>query len=331
MDRIAHLSSSNRDELFRETASRKHMTPAVVEKDFWVCYLLQKLFSDEEISRHLLFKGGTSLSKVYGLLDRFSEDIDLVLEWKAITDEDPFVHRSNKKQELFIEEQRRRAGEYVTNMILPMLESRIGDICSLTPHPDDPGKVEVGYPDTFSSGYLKPAVLLEIGPIAGWLPNSVHPIHPYAAEEFPQQFDEPSCEVLTISAERTFWEKVLILHKEAHRRNDVVLPRASRHYYDVMRMALSNVRAAALGNLGILDDVAWFVQRFYPSSWARFDLARPGTMKLVPPPVVESAHRRDYSEMQEMIYGPRPSFDEILGVIGALETEINSLQAGGIQ
>lgn len=115
MDHIAHLQARDRDMMFGEAASRKHMTPAVVEKDFWVCFLLHNLFSDEEVSRYLLFKGGTLQSKVYGLLDRFSEDIDLVLDWKAITEEDPFAQRSNKKQEQFIEEHRRRAGEYVTS------------------------------------------------------------------------------------------------------------------------------------------------------------------------------------------------------------------------
>lgn len=327
MDRVAHLPERDRDVLFGEAASRKRMTPAVVEKDFWVCFLLQKLFSDGDISKHLLFKGGTSLSKVYGLLDRFSEDIDLVLEWKAITEEDPFAQRSNKKQEQFIEEQRRRAGEYVLSSILPMLKREVGDICTLTPDQDDPGKVEVRYPGTFSSGYLKPAVLLEIGPIAGWLPNEAHSIQPYAAEVFPEQFKVRSCNVLTVAAERTFWEKVLILHKEAHRSNSAVLPRASRHYYDVMRMARSPVRKSALGKLNILADVADFVQRFYPSAWARFELAKPGTMKLVPSSEVEAAHRRDYNEMQEMIYGEKPTFDEILGEIETLEREINALPA----
>lgn len=327
MDHIAHLQARDRDMMFREVASRKRMTPAVVEKDFWVCFLLHKLFSDAEVSKFLLFKGGTSLSKVYGLLDRFSEDIDLVLEWEAFTDEDPLAPRSRNKQEQFVSEQRRRAGEYVTRKILPMLKDRIGTICELLPDQDDPGKVEVRYPGAFSSGYLRPAVLLEIGPIAGWLPNENHSIQPYAAEVFPDQFKTKSCKVLTIAAERTFWEKVLILHKEAHRSNSEVLHRASRHYYDVMRMARSSVRKVALGDLNILADVSGFVQRFYPCAWARFDLARPGTMKLMPSSEVEAAHRRDYSEMQEMIYAEIPSFDEILSEIQVLEKEINDLPA----
>ena len=80
MDKIAKLPSDQRSELFQETAARKGMTPNVVEKDFWVCWVLGKIFSTPSISEKVMFKGGTSLSKVFGLIERFSEDIDLILD-----------------------------------------------------------------------------------------------------------------------------------------------------------------------------------------------------------------------------------------------------------
>lgn len=98
MDNIAHASEQVRKELFGETAARKGMSPAVVEKDFWVCWILGKIFADESLSRRLLFKGGTSLSKAFGLIRRFSEDVDLILDWRQITDEDPSAERSNSSQ-----------------------------------------------------------------------------------------------------------------------------------------------------------------------------------------------------------------------------------------
>ena len=100
MDSVARLTSAERHELFAETAARRSMTPAVVEKDFWVCWTLGKLFSHPDLSQLLMFKGGTSLSKVFNLIERFSEDIDLILDWRVVIGvDDPLGVRSNSKQE----------------------------------------------------------------------------------------------------------------------------------------------------------------------------------------------------------------------------------------
>ncbi len=99
MNRVAALSANQRSELFTVTAERRGLgSVAVIEKDFWVCWTLKRIFEHAELSKLLIFKGGTSLSKVFGLIDRFSEDIDLVLDWRAVTDEDPMAERSNSKQ-----------------------------------------------------------------------------------------------------------------------------------------------------------------------------------------------------------------------------------------
>lgn len=84
MDKIAIGSATDRRDLFLESASRLGMNPAIVEKDFWVCWILRRLFAEPTLKDHIVFKGGTSLSKVYGLIDRFSEDIDLILDWRLL-------------------------------------------------------------------------------------------------------------------------------------------------------------------------------------------------------------------------------------------------------
>ena len=100
MESVARLSSAERRELFAETAARKGMTPAIVEKDFWVCWTLGRLFAHPDLSRLLMFKGGTSLSKVFNLIERFSEDIDLIPDWRVVVGEDdPLAERSATKQE----------------------------------------------------------------------------------------------------------------------------------------------------------------------------------------------------------------------------------------
>ena len=101
MNKIANLNPDQRKEVFIETAVKKGISPAVVEKDFWVCWTLKHLFSIDEIKSKIVFKGGTSLSKVFGVIDRFSEDIDLILDWELLGyckgQKDPFYkHSSNR-------------------------------------------------------------------------------------------------------------------------------------------------------------------------------------------------------------------------------------------
>ena len=130
-----------------------------------------------------------------------------------------------------------------------------------------------------------------------------------------------------IDAERTFWEKATILHHEAHRPQDSVVPeRYSRHYYDLCLMAADeSLRASALGRLELLNDVVIFKKKFYPRGWANYDTAVRGTLRLVPPDRVLRAMEKDYGAMQEMIFGRCPSFEDIITSLTALENEINQL------
>ena len=122
MESVALLSAAQRAELFKETAARKGMTPAIVEKDFWVCWTLGRLFAHPELSPLLMFKGGTSLSKVFNLIERFSEDIDLILDWRVVIGEDdPLAERSATKQELLNKTIEAKAVDYIGGEMLAMI------------------------------------------------------------------------------------------------------------------------------------------------------------------------------------------------------------------
>jgi hypothetical protein len=128
-----------------------------------------------------------------------------------------------------------------------------------------------------------------------------------------------------ISAERTFWEKATILHHEAYRPEaNPQPPRYSRHYYDLAKMAQSPVKAQALADTGLLASVVEFKQRFYPRGWARYDLAKPGTLRLVPEDHLLFSVKSDYRAMENMIFGEVPDVDEMLAVIQGLQEEINA-------
>jgi hypothetical protein len=332
VNRVAALSADQRNELFSLTAERLGMgSVAVVEKDFWVCWTLKRLFEHPELSRLLIFKGGTSLSKVFGLIDRFSEDIDLILDWRVATDEDPMADRSNTQQGRLNERLNEQARDYIAGDLFRMLNDVLGDHCQMEVNvgEKDLGHiVRVKYPETSDAGNLLPYIQLEIGPLASWFPHSEHSVRPYVADVFPNMVEQPDCPVRALDAERTFWEKATILHHESNRSESSVVPvRYSRHYYDLYLMAEDeSVKSNALGDLALLQSVVEFKKRFYPRGWANYDEAKPGSFKLVPPERVLSAMRKDYAAMQDMIFGRCPVFDEIIAGLMILQDEINALE-----
>jgi len=324
MDGVARLAAGQRRELFSETAARRGMTPAVAEKDFWVTWTLRRLFADPQLAALLMFKGGTSLSKAYGLIERFSEDIDLILDWRVLGDDDPLAERSGTKQNQLNKEIDKQALAYVAGPLLARIAVAVGDLCRCAVGADDGHVIELRYPAAFDDAYLRPEIRLEIGPLAAWLPHEERVVTCYAAEAFPQVFAQRDFPVRAIRAERTFWEKATILHHEAHRPPDSPLPaRYSRHYYDLARMAVAPVKDAALVDVELLADVVAFKQRFYPRAWARYDLAVRGTLRLLPADGTLKALEDDYRAMAHMIFGVRPDFADIAARLRALEAEIN--------
>ncbi len=327
---VANLSSQQKNELFSETAKMMHTTDAIVEKDFWVVWTLDKLFSDDRLNKILMFKGGTSLSKVFNLIGRFSEDIDLILDWRLVTLEDPFKDRgSNTQQNNFNIEVNEKAKKYIQETLLPIISDIISSQCSCDFGEDERGNyfVNINYPSAFKDEALRPQILLEIGPLASWLPSSSFPVTPFVAEKFPHLFTQPECRVNAVMAKRTFWEKATILHQEANRAKDKKIPlRHSRHYYDLAQMAQAVVKDEALADLELLAEVVEFKQKFYISAWAKYEDAKVGTFKLLPPAFRYKELKDDYASMQNMIFDKHLLFEEIIDILQTLEDEINAME-----
>jgi len=144
-------------------------------------------------------------------------------------------------------------------------------------------------------------------------------------------FKSPTCPINAIKAERTFWEKATILHAEAFRpEHKPHLARYSRHYYDLAMMARDEAtKSAALSDLELLHSVVVFKAKFYPSAWANYDLAKPGTFKLLPPDHNFKSLADDYKQMQVMFCGEVPAFDHLMETLQGLEDEINELEEAG--
>ncbi len=330
MDKIARMNQSDRSELFGETAAIMAIPEAIIEKDFWVCWILRYLFNASSLSKDIIFKGGTSLSKAFGIIERFSEDIDLILNWKllGIGKDEPWIDRSKSQQDRFNKVVNEKAQRYIAETFTETLRNELStfditDIGVVT-DPHDSFVINVTYPRAFEHPYIRPVVRLEIGPLASWVPHEIRMLKPYSADAFPQMFIDPGCRVAVINAERSFWEKATILHQEAHRPTDKKpLLRYSRHYYDLYKMAMHPVRNSALSSQNLFADVVNFKMRFYPCAWAHYESAKPGTLLLLPDDDCRKRLQDDYLAMREMIFGNVPDFSEIMDVLGRLADEIN--------
>ena len=327
---IARLPSEEREILFKNTAAKKGLPEAIIEKDFWVCFVLEYLFNRSMWKKQLAFKGGTSLSKAYDLIQRFSEDIDLMLDWRVLgySYNEPWEDRSKTKQLKFNEDSIDRLFAFLRNDFLPIFKTDMSELLGAEADvfitDDDAGTVNFSYPSSFKDTYVLRVIRLEIGALGAWTPTQPVKIRSYAAEYYPQIFKIPETEVLTTTAARTFWEKATILHQEAFRPEGSLIPdRYSRHYYDLYQMAHTTVKSEALSQPELLVKVAEFKDKFYPRGWARYNEARIGTLRLVPAEHSIARIASDYSKMQSMIYGNAPTFDEMLSYIKTLEKEIN--------
>ena len=334
MRRIANLSAAEREILFRNTAEKLRMAEAVVEKDFWVCWTLDYLFHDSPWKEHLAFKGGTSLSKCFDLIHRFSEDIDLILDWRLVGCEKdaPWAERSKNQQDKFNKKAVADASEFLTRTFAPQMEkdmqNLIGQDVAVRMDPDDKEQCTVNffYPHVFNTNYLRQEIRLEIGPLAEWVPSHPVMITSTAAEQFAEAFEQKDTVVPTVDVERTFWEKVTILHKTAASYEQKGLPtRYARHYYDLYQMSCSDVKEKAFARKELLEQDVKFKLKFYYARNASYETAKIGTIRLVPSEAAIKDLKVDYEHMKGMIYGGIPSFDEIMDATAKLEEEINRL------
>ena len=326
IDDIVNGTDAYRSELCKQVQNDSGVECIMLEKDLWVTYVLEKIFADKELSKILRFKGGTSLSKAHRIIRRFSEDVDLVLDWTRFLEiGDPNEERSKTKQAKYNEMMNATAGSYVSGELRVRIQGAIGDVCKVELDPAEPLNLHVVYPKCFSSSYITPDVKLEIGPLASWTPWEKKLITSLVSE-FEPHLEIQSFYVPVIKAERTFWEKIEALHHEHYRPETKKAPkRFSRHYYDVYKMFGFGVFDVAKHDLALLAEIVDFTRKFYPRSWAHFELCKPGTMLLMPSAHAMPVMKADYAAMRAMIYGEYPSFDEILSTIKKLELEINAL------
>jgi hypothetical protein len=340
MSAFATLAAVERRLYLDQVATRLGVVPVIVEKDFWVCWILERIFATPALAADVVFKGGTSLFKVFRVITRFSEDVDLSVTPASLgfaeqdLDEAPSSsQRSKRMQELA-----GRCEARVRDDFQPVLESEIVSVLGAAPagaqwlsYAIDPVAATPNlwfeYPSVLPQpgGYVAKRVKLEIGALTRQQPTGAYSIAPLLADALGMAFDDFSSRVVALELARTFWEKATILHAEFHRPAQKVLrDRSSRHYSDFAALWSDASRGQSLARLDILEDVARHKSRFFASPWANYHTARPGTFRLVPPDPRHAELARDYDNMRPMFLGEPLPFAELLGQLARAEEALNA-------
>jgi hypothetical protein len=337
MDSILKLKPSERAELYQAASQKLGMGEIIIEKDFWVCWTLKQLFSLPGIDSHLIFKGGTSLSKAWGVISRFSEDIDVSVgrDWLGFGGEyDPENAPSNNKRKAWIDELGEACAAKIKSDILPALQKVAADALgpdgwNIEIDKDDAQTLLFRYPTALKEGeaevYVRREVKIELGARSDAWPAEEKLIVPYVAEAFPDRIQDAAAKVHVLSVQRTFWEKATILHAEFHRPKESATPgRFSRHYADLAALADHSSADESLKNTAVRDRVVEHKKVFFASGWASYETAVPGKFHLLPPDDRLAALEADYRAMAEMYFKtPRP-WPEIIERLRILEQAINN-------
>ena len=322
--------------------ARLDTLPSYIEKDFWVCLVLDRLYNRlPDGHPRLLFKGGTSLSKAFGLIRRFSEDIDLVVSRDDLGfagDQDPTVAEdlSNRRREVLFQQLREACSTYVVGKLqaeLAILIDQVAEGCRVLPAEDDAEQMTllVEYPTLYPSGdvsYVFPRVRIEAGARSALDPSLDRTVTPYVADELPDWSLDVD-DIRVIAPERTYWEKLLILHgTHCGFRDEQRLPtdkdRISRHYYDVAVIAATDTGRSALSNIDLLDAVRSHNLVAFRQAWKRFEKAVPGSARFVPQAQLRTVIERDYRAMEGMILGEAPEFGWIIEQLQHAEAVTNA-------
>ena len=331
MSKFLKISSEELELVIQNTSDKLSMSKAIVEKDLWVCMILKYLFKDFKYKDAIVFKGGTSLSKVYKLIERFSEDIDLALDWKLLgyKSKEPYEDRSNTKQLKFNDKLNEDTKIFLRDEFLPVLENDFKDVLRGKDYKFyidefDGQTICFDYPKNHKDSSIIQVIRLEIGSLAEPIPASRRKIKTYIEEVYPEVFDE-NIQVLAVDSLRTFYEKITILHREANRVNGNYPTRYSRHFYDVYKMLLTDIKEKSFDNLDLLKAVIEFKKKFYACNWAKYDDIMEGNIKLIPSDEALETFSKDYDSMKNMLFGEKISFDRIISSVKEYEIELNKV------
>lgn len=326
-----NLNDSEKQEVFNSVSFSTGLPAFAVEKDWWVVRTLDVIFQSH-IASHTVFKGGTSLSKAWKLVSRFSEDIDLALD-KGFLGFDVALTRKKEVKRL-----RRASFKFISERFLPELQNqfRANGLevevrrAEVSSSDQDPLIIEIYYQNVVeTTKYIEARVLVELGSRSLREPFSIRPIRSVIGEAFSDaSFADKIIHIPSVNPERTFLEKLFLLHEEFQRPNEKIrIDRLSRHLYDIDQIAQTNFASLALKDIELYRSIVEHRQVYTYLSGIDYKSHYPPNLNPVPPKALLKAWEKDYVTMQkEMIYGYSLPFEKLIEKITQLTSHINSLK-----
>lgn len=332
MNEWLKLSDRRRLEILNQVNSQTGLPTDAIEKDWWVTITLKAIFSSK-FAQHLVFKGGTSLSKAYNLIQRFSEDIDLSIDRTILG----FEGELSKTQ---IKKLRKASGNFIVGEFKEELISQLEqlgvnkEIYNIIFDDDiddtsDPHRIELEYNSIVEAGeYIPQRVIIELGARALLEPNEPKIIQSIIGQVYSEQvFTIQPFEVIVVVPTKTFLEKVMLLHEEFLKPTENIRHyRMSRHLYDIEKLMDHEYGKEAIKNKELFETLVQHRSKYTPVRGISYDLHTPQTINFIPPAEVMELWKKDYQAMQEfMIYGKTLEFEELIIKLTILKNELEKL------
>jgi hypothetical protein len=326
------LTEQNKQNIFREVAIGINLPPAAIEKDWWVVRTLEVVFNSS-IAAHTVFKGGTSLSKAWNLINRFSEDIDLALDRRFLGfDKADAVMNGAQVRKL-----REASGKFIKERYFPELQElfhtaglqvniQLGEIKT---EDQDPLIIEIYYPSvTEQVAYLQPRILIEVGSRSLIEPFDKRSFTSMVGEKYKgSPFADGNIVIPSVNPQRTFLEKIFLLHEEFQLPTEKIkVERKSRHLYDLEKLMDTEYALAALANKALYQTIVEHRAKLTPVRGIDYANHAPDKINPIPPDDIIGAWAKDYIAMQEsMLYNPSLPFDKLIIRMQELKARINNL------
>lgn len=308
--------------LLNQLSARTGIQPQAIEKDAWVTLMLRMLFQSE-IKEYMVFKGGTSLSKAYKLIERFSEDIDIAIDRRFLGFEGDLtkgeIRKLRKKSHLFVSTEMikiltKQLDNHGIDKTLYHIIVENNDISD-----QDPETIKINYQSIFEElPYLQNIVLIEIGARSLLEPYTKTTIKSIIDTLNPDTiFTEKGFSVKTVIPEKTFLEKAILLHEEFQKPKEKIRhERMSRHLYDIGQIINTEFGQRAIMDTELFNTIIEHRKKFTPIKTVDYENLRFENLKIIPPKEIYDLYKRDYEKMQEsMIYGESLVFSQLIEII----------------
>ena len=332
MEEWFKLNIAERKDIINQTSAKTGIIPTAIEKDFWVMIALKAIF-ETKYGEHIVFKGGTSLSKGWNLIERFSEDIDLGIDRTYLNFGGDLsrsgVTRLRKDAAKFVEE------KFVSELEEKLIQNGVKefslDLVDFEESDTDPMSIELKYKSiTKDVEYLKPRILIEISSRSLRDPFEMRGMISFIGSVYQDKlFSDNEIKVPTVLPTRTMLEKIFLLHEEFQKPEGKKIrhERMTRHLYDIEKLMNSEFGESALKDKDLYNTIVEHRKMITKISWVDYDKHQQEHINFIPPEKVIGDWKKDYASMKEsMFYGETLSFEELIGKLQELRNRINKIE-----